>query len=115
MGSNVMLFGWNRSIPGREEESGNHFDEFNGYLTALSEGDAIDNYQVIFLDNHGGDLNGFFLIYASNEKLDALCANEQWSRHVMRASLHLLNFGVVRGVANEAVMGRMELWNEMKP
>jgi hypothetical protein len=28
MASNVILFGWNRSIPGREKVSAGHFDEF---------------------------------------------------------------------------------------
>jgi hypothetical protein len=114
MSSNVMLFGWERSSRGREEESGNHFSEFNGYLTSQKENGGIENYQVVFLNNHGGDLNGFFLIHGSSDQLNTLAASADWQRHVMRASLHLDKFGVVSGVTNEGVMERMALWNEFQ-
>jgi hypothetical protein len=112
MSANVLLFGWERSSRGREEESGNHFNDFNGYLTSQKENGSIENYQVVFLDNHGGDLNGFFLIHGSNDQLNSLTDSDDWKRHVMRASLHLDKFGVVRGATNEMVMERMALWNE---
>jgi hypothetical protein len=32
--SNAIFFGWNRSMPGRERLSAQHFDEFVAYLTA---------------------------------------------------------------------------------
>ena len=115
MRTNVLLFGWNRSIPGREAESSSHFDDFVAYLNSQKEGGSIENYQVIFLDNHGGDLNGFFLIHGSTDQLDSMCSTDDWHRHTVRAALHLDGFGVVRGGANEAVMKRMADWNEMRP
>ena len=62
MGSSVIVFGWNRSIPGREKVSAGHFDEFVKYLTELQQKGTIQVFDVIFLDAHGGDLNGFALI-----------------------------------------------------
>ena len=69
MGSSVILFGWNRSIPGREKVSGQHFDEFVKYLGGLQQKSAIQAFDVVFLDVHGGDLNGFFLIKGESAKL----------------------------------------------
>ncbi len=43
MGSNVMLFGWNRSIPGREKVSAQHFEEFVTYLRGLQQKAAISD------------------------------------------------------------------------
>ena len=37
MSSNVMLFGWNRPIPGQEKVSAQHFEEFVQYLGACSK------------------------------------------------------------------------------
>ena len=37
MASNVILFGWNRSIPGREKVSAQHFGEFVQYLGGLQQ------------------------------------------------------------------------------
>ena len=62
MASNLILFGWNRSIPGREKLSAQHFDEFVKYLSGLQKNGAIQTFEVVFLNTHGGDLNGFFLI-----------------------------------------------------
>ncbi|MEZ5425420.1 MAG: hypothetical protein R2747_04065 [Pyrinomonadaceae bacterium] len=115
MSTNVILFGWERPSRGREEESANHFNDFNQYLTAQSESGGIKSYQVVFLDNHGGDLNGFFLIHGSNEQLNSLVESQDWKKNVMRASLHLDKFGVVSGATNELVLERMALWNDHRP
>jgi len=115
MGSNVMLFGWNRSLPGREKASGQHFEEFVQYLGGLQRKGAIQAFDVVFLDPHGGDLNGFFLIKGDSAKLDALVATTEWTTHITRASLHLDSSGVVRGVTGDEVMGRMALWTSLIP
>ena len=61
MGSNIVLFGWKRSIPGREKVSAQHFTEFVQYLGGLQQNGAIQTFETVFLDVHGGDLNGFVL------------------------------------------------------
>jgi len=70
MGSSVILFGWNRSIPGREKVSAGHFDEFVKYLGGLQQKGAIQAFDIMLLDAHGGDLNGFFLIRGEGARLD---------------------------------------------
>jgi hypothetical protein len=115
MASNVILFGWNRSIPGREKVSGQHFDEFVKYLVGLQQKAAIQSFEAVFLDTHGGDLNGFFLIRGESAKLDALISTTEWTTHITRASLHLDGSGVIRGVIGNEVMERMALWTSVIP
>ena len=115
MGSNVMLFGWNRPIPGREKVSAQHFEEFVQYLGGLQRKGAIQTFDVVFLDTHGGDLNGFFLIKGDSTKLDALVATTEWTTHITRAAHHLDGSGVVRGVAGDEIRGRMALWTSLIP
>jgi hypothetical protein len=115
MGSNVMLFGWNRSIPGREKVSAQHFEEFTKYLGGLQQKGAIQTFDVVFLDPHGGDLNGFFLIKGEAAKLDALVSTAEWTTHTTRASLHLDGSGVIRGATGAEMMGRMALWTSLIP
>ncbi len=115
MGSNVMLFGWNRSIPGREKVSAQHFAEFVQYLGGLQQKAAIQSFDITFLNSHGGDLNGFFLIKGDTSKLDNLVSTEEWLTHMTRASLHLEGSGVVRGVTGDEVMKRMALWTSVIP
>ena len=53
MNSSVVLFGWNRSIPGREKISAGHFDEFVKYLGGLQQKGAIQTFDIVFLDATG--------------------------------------------------------------
>ena len=110
MGSGVILFGWNRSIPGREKVSAAHFDEFVNYLGGLQQKGTNESFDVIFLDAHGGDLNGFFLIRGDAAKLGTLVSSSEWITHNIRASLHLEGLGVIRGVTGEEIMKRMAMW-----
>ena len=115
MGSNVILFGWNRSIPGREKVSAQHFDELMKYLGGLQQAGTIQTFDVVFLNSHGGDLNGFFLIRGETNKLDALVASTDWITHITRATLHLEGAGVIHGVTGERIAQRMAVWTSSIP
>ena len=115
MDRNAIFFAWNRSIPGREQISGQHFNEFVDYLKGQAQSGAIQGFDVCFLDPHGGDMNGFFLIRGDAAKLDAFTSTQEWTEHTTRASLHLQGFGAVRGITGDAVAKRMELWNKHIP
>ncbi len=115
MSSNLLLFGWDRSIPGREKISGAHFQEFVQYLGELQKQGTIKSFDTVFLDAHGGDLNGFFLLKGDPAKLDALTASDAWVAHLTRAALHLQSPGVIRGVTGDLIAKRMELWAKAIP
>jgi len=115
MSSSVILFGWNRSIPGREKVSAGHFDEFVKYLGGQQQNGAIQAFDIMFLDAHGGDLNGFFLIRGESAKLDTLVSTTEWITHITRASLHLEGSGVIRGVTGDEIMKRMAIWTSVIP
>ena len=115
MSTNVVFFAWNRSIPGRERLSAEHFAQFVQYLGSLKQAGTIQSFDTVFLDTHGGDLNGFFLIRGEPAKLDTLTGSTEWVTHMMRAALHLEGSGHVRGVTGDAAMQRMELWTRTIP
>ena len=115
MAGNVIFFAWNRAVPGREQISGVHFDEFVGYLGAQAQSGAIQGFDAVFLDPHGGDMNGFFLIRGEPAALATLTASTEWTEHMTRAALHLEGSGAVGGVTGEMVTKRMELWRRHIP
>ena len=115
MGTNAILFGWNRSIPGREKVSAQHFEEFVQYLGSLQQEGTIQTFDVVLLDAHGGDLNGFFLIKGDTAKLDALLSTTEWITHITRAAHHLDGSGVIRGITGDEITGRMALWTSTTP
>ena len=115
MDRNAIFFAWNRSIPGREQISGAHFNDFVEYLGGQAQAGKIQDFDVVFLDIHGGDMNGFFLIRGDSGQLDALTSTQDWLEHMTRAALHLQGSGAVRGVTGDAVAERMELWTKHIP
>ena len=112
MKENVLFFGWNRSIPGREEISAKHFQEFVQYLGGLQKKGTIQSFDPVFLNQHGGDLNGFFLIKGEGKKLDELSDSEDWLKQTIKATSHLDGIGFLRGVTGDVLMERMKLWTE---
>jgi len=115
MKDNVLFFGWNHSVYGREKISSEHFGEFVQYLSSLQQNGTIQSFEPVFLNPHGGDINGFFLIKGDGEKLETLQDSEDWIKHIVRANLHLEGFGLIRGIAGELLMERMELWKNYIP
>jgi len=115
MGSNALFFAWNRPVPGRESMSATHFEEFVGYLTGLQEGGTIESFDVVFLNAHGGDMNGFFLIRGEPAALSAVMSGDEWVTHMTRAALHLEGAGAIRGATGDEVGERMALWGSLIP
>ena len=115
MASNALFFAWNRSIPGRERISEQHFGEFVEYLTGLQQQGTIESFEVTFLNPHGGDMNGFFLIRGESADLSAVMSAEEWTVHMTRAAMHLEGAGAVRGATGDMVMARMAIWADAIP
>jgi hypothetical protein len=115
MSSNAIFFGWNRSLPGRERLSAEHFDEFVAYLRNLHKSGSIQSFDVVFLNPHGGDMNGFCLLRGDPGKLDAVMASDDWIKHTTRASMHLQGSGAVRAVTGDMIGKRMDLWRSLIP
>lgn len=110
MSDNVIVFGWNRSLPGREMVSAQHFQEFTEYLGTQQRNGLIESFEPVFLEPHGGTLNGLFLIRGEAEKLSQLTGSADWRRHQTRAILHLDGALAVRGFTGAAVAEQMEQW-----
>lgn len=115
MGPNVILFGWNRSLPGREILSGQHFQEFLEYLAVQKRNGVLESFDTIFLEPHGAGLNGFILLRGEPSKLQELAGSDEWQHHQLRAMLHLDGAATVRGFTGAAIPERMEEWMKLIP
>ena len=115
MGTNVVFLGWNQPYPGRERMSTDHFREYMQYLGGLQQAGTIQAFDAVFLNPHGGDLNGFVFIRGDSAKLDALLSSEAWETHLMRAGLELNGLGMLRGVTGDLLMKQMESYIKAIP
>ena len=112
---NVVMLSWNRSLPGREQLSSQHFQDFVGYLQAQKAQGAIEACEPVLLEPNGAGIHGFFLIRGTTEKLNALTSSPDWVQHWVRAMIHLERPAVVRGVMGNMVGERMALWMKALP
>ncbi len=113
MDSNVIFFGWDRPIAGRERDGAEFFVELTHYFERLQKERTIQSYEAVLLNPHGGDMNGFFLLRGESTKLGELRSGEEWQSKIARAMLCLEGPGVVRGVTGQEVSARMKLWTNV--
>jgi len=115
MGPNMVFFGWGDVKTGREQMAGQLFGEFVQYLGGQQQQGMIESFQAVFLDPHGGDLQGFFLIHGETGKLDALLNSTAWITYVTQASLYLNSVGAIRATTGDVLMERMAVWTSLIP
>jgi len=113
MGSNVIFFGWDRPPRETSQAAQELFGEFMQYLGGLQQAGTIQSFEPVFLNPHGGDLNGFCLIRGDSDKLDEVINSEAWEDLVTRADYNLNGIGVVRGAAGELLTARLARFQKL--
>jgi hypothetical protein len=103
-----LCVGWGAPVRGREQNSTKVFGEAVELWTRLQESGEIESWDAVFLEPHGGDLAGFFLLWGERDAIARIRAGDDLLRLSLRAGLIVENFGVVgatRGSQIEAQMG----------
>jgi len=103
MADAVLFLGWGAVVPGREHQSFQVFNEGVAYWQRLQQEGAIESFEVIVLEHHGGDLAGFVIIRGEREKLEQVRYSDEFLRLNARAASVIQNYGVVAGFSGEAV------------
>jgi len=115
MSNDVLFYGWNRPVHGREKEAGALFQEFLQYLGGLQGEGMIDSFETVILSSHGGDLNGYFLIRGDIIKLQELQRTEEFVVFMTKAGLLMDGGGLITGVTGAKVMEWMARWTSLIP
>jgi hypothetical protein len=95
MADAALFVGWSNAVRGRERKALDVFGEAVGYYTELQQKGEIEDFETVFLEPHGGDLAGFFLVRGDREALARLRVREDFQRLNARALLIVEGFGVV--------------------
>jgi hypothetical protein len=102
--SNAAIFlGWNRPFHGKEGTAMDLMGRLNKYLEKLKNSGEITGYTRVWLEPHGGDLNGFVLIEGEVSKLQALKQTDEWNDGVIRLGLAVDGLGINHAVVRSAV------------
>jgi hypothetical protein len=103
-----LFIGWGAPVRGREQNATKVFGEAIEFWTRLQESGEIESWDATFLEPHGGDLAGFFLIWGERDALARIRASDEMAQLNARAQQIVENFGVVgaeRGARIETEMG----------
>ncbi|MGO9963085.1 MAG: hypothetical protein ACLPUG_06610 [Acidimicrobiales bacterium] len=113
MSDTLLFIGWNRPARGREAAAVAVFGEGVQYFGELKARGEIESFEPFFLEPHGGDLNGFFLVRGEKAKLDRLRSDdEHFQRWITTAGLTVDGIGVLSAVTGELVAQGMSVYVE---
>ena len=100
-----LFIGWGQVVRGREAEAVETFNATMDYFAGLQSNGTIESAEPVFLEQHGGDLNGFFFLRGDAGKLSALRVDPEFETVILRAGLVVDRLGVV-GASMEARLER---------
>ena len=112
MANAALFIGWGQVVRGRETRA---LEVFNGsieYWAGLQSDGKIEDFEVVLLAPHGGDLGGFALLRGSSEQMAALRNDEEFERRTTRADLIVENQGVVDAALGEGIGRTMGVYQE---
>jgi hypothetical protein len=95
MADGGLFIGWGAPVHGREAKGLEIFNETLAYWARLQQEGAIEGFETVLLEPHGGDLQGFILVRGSEEKLAQLRVDDEFARLSTRASLVVESVGVI--------------------
>ena len=71
------------------------FNEALAYYGRLQQEGAIESFEPVLLESHGGDLQGFIFLRGSEDRLSQLRVDDEFVRLSTRASLIVEELGVI--------------------
>jgi|ERR1041384_4485077 hypothetical protein len=107
MADAALFVGWGNAVRGRERQALKVFGDAIEYYGGLQQAGEIESVEPVFLEPHGGDLAGFFLIRGSEAKLGELRVREDFVRLNARAGLIVEGFGVVGAAVASGIEEQM--------
>jgi hypothetical protein len=107
-----LFIGWGAPVRGREAKGLEVFNEVIGYYGRLQQEGTIESFEPVFLEPHGGDLQGFVLLRGSEEKLAQLRVDDEFVRLSNRASMIVDGFGVTGAALGDGLQAAIETYQE---
>jgi hypothetical protein len=108
MADSVLFVGWTSPVRGREEQAVESFNDVVGLFGRMQQEGRIEGFDTVFLDPHGGDLGGFFLLRGTADQMDAVMHDDEFRDEFTRAQILVDGLGFVEGQINEGIAREME-------
>jgi hypothetical protein len=107
-----LFIGWGAPVRGREAKGLEVFSEALAYYGRLQQEGAIESFEPVILEPHGGDLQGFILLRGSEERLAQLRVDDEFVRLSTRASLIVEGVGVVGAALGDGLQESIDIYQQ---
>jgi len=108
----ALFIGWGATQSGRERKAVELFGESMRFLTNLVTEGRLASVEPFFLEPHGGDLEGFFVVRGDQEELNRIRTGDEFQRLAVKAQVLVQAFGVVGAVTGERLNKHMAWFAE---
>jgi hypothetical protein len=112
MAYGALFIGWGETHSGRERKAVELFTESLAYLSKLVVEGRVASVEPFFLEPHGGDLEGFFLVRGDLGDLNTIRYEDDFQRMAVRAQAVVSNFGIVQAKTGEMLNKHMAWFTE---
>ena len=103
----ALFIGWGATAAGRERKAVELFGESLRFLANLVVEGRLASVEPFFLEPHGGDLEGFFVVRGEQDELNRMRTSDEFQRLAVKAQVMVQNFGVVGAVTGERLNKHM--------
>ncbi|MFC5449388.1 hypothetical protein [Paenibacillus aestuarii] len=114
MAKGSLIVGWGEIIAGREKSAKATLDNAMQYCIRLQREGRIDRFEVVVLEPHGSDLNGFVLITGDKEAVAQLRVEDEFVSVIVGVQLVHRNVRVVGAYTGAALPSLFAMWDEQE-
>jgi hypothetical protein len=112
MADAALFIGWGDTKAGRERHAIELFKESLAFMTRLVSEGKVASVEPFFLEPHGGDLEGFWIVRGELDELANLRVSDEFQKFAVRAQAVVNNFGVVGATTGERLNQHMSWFAE---
>lgn len=112
MKDTALFVGWGGTFPGREPLALETYREWISILEDLKAEGEIEDFMTVMLAPHGGELEGFTLVFGDQVKLMELTLREDMHRLRLRAVREHAKFSIIPAVTGKLVEQEYKLLEE---
>lgn len=107
-----LFIGWGAPVRGREAKGLEVFNEALAYYGRLQQEGAIESFEPVLLEPHGGDLEGFVLLRGDEGRLAQLRVDDEFVRLSTRAGLIIEGLGVVGAALGDGLQDSIATYQQ---
>ncbi len=112
MADSALFIRWGATAPGLERKAVELFGESLKFLTHLVIEGRVASVEPFFLEPHGGDLEGFFLVRGDQDEINRIRSEDAFQRLAVRAQVVVQRFGVIGAITGERLNNHMGWFTE---